>query len=417
MEIAQKLELFQELLSCVGEISLWHLDPEMELISTNNRNPDLFSIAFAIGGCKEAVRTYFHENRMPVIISSGISLSWLAAPHFVQDILVDTYLIGPVFTSVVSEDYLCRRIQEYHFPKEWEMLAVQNMDTVPVVSYQTLMQYGVMLYYCISCQKILPEAIGFVNRPNLSAKQPDTQRRFGELEYLFQLEIMQAVEDGNVDYVHPRKIYSLAVGTMSKEGPLRQAKNLMITFITEITRAAIRGGMSPTDAFNLSDFYILISEECTNEAEVYQNGQTCLRDFTRRVHGIRQNGYSKVVQDCLDYIVRNVHNRITMDDLSAALNYNKNYLSTKVHEETGLTIRSIITQEKLKQAALLLTGSARSIQDICHELGFDSPSYFTMQFRKAYGVTPKEYRACQGFPPEDRQDPNALPGAEAETIP
>lgn len=392
MEITQKLEVLQELLDCVGEISLWHMDSELEPISTNNRNPDLFSVTLSMGGCKEAVKTHFQQDRMPVILSNGISLSWLAAPHFVRDTLIDVYLIGPVFTSVVSEDYIRRRIREYHIPKEWETLAVQNINTVPVVSYQTLIQYGVMLYYCISGQKLLPEAIGFVNRPNPSEKQPGTQRRQGELEYLFQLEIMQAVEDGNVDYVHPKKIYSSSVGTLSREGPLRQAKNLMITFITEITRAAIRGGLSPTDAFNLSDFYILISEECTNEAEVYQNGQTCLRDFTRRVHDIRQKGYSKAVRDCLDYIARNVRSRITMDDLSAALSYNKNYLSTRVHEETGMTIRSIVTREKLKQAVLLLTGSDKSVQDICHELGFESPSYFTMQFRKAYGVTPKEFR-------------------------
>ena len=156
--------------------------------------------------------------------------------------------------------------------------------------------------------------------------------------------------------------------------------------------AAIRGGMSAADAFDLADFYILISEDCTNEAEVYQNGQTCLRDYTQRVHRIRQAGYSKVTQDCLDYIARNVREKITMDELSEALKYSKNYLSTKIHEETGMTIRQIITQQKLKQAALWLTSTTKPIQDICHELSFESPSYFSSQFRKAYGMTPKEYR-------------------------
>lgn len=392
METAQKIEVFQELLSCVGEISLWHLDSEMELISTNNQLPNLFSVTFALGGCREIVLTYIQNNKVPVIISNGIALSWLAAPNFVQEKLVDVYLIGPVFTSAMSEDYLRHRIQEFNAPKEWEALAFENINAVPIVSYQTLIQYGVMLHYCISGEKIFPEAIKFVNRQSPIEKKPNPHHYAGELEYAFQLEIMQAVEDGNVDYVHPHKIYSATVGTLSKEGPLRQAKNTILAFITEISRAAIRGGMPPADAFRLSDFYILISEECTNEAEVYQNGQTCLRDFTKRVHAIKQSGYSKVVQECLSYIARNVSNRITMDDLSKALRYNKNYLSTKVHEETGLTIRQIIMKEKLKRAALWLAGSDKSIQDICHELSFDSPSYFSAQFRKAYGVTPKEYR-------------------------
>ena len=142
----------------------------------------------------------------------------------------------------------------------------------------------------------------------------------------------------------------------------------MISFITEIARAAIRGGMAAEDAFELADFYILISEDCTSEAEVYQNGQTCLRDFTKRVHRIRQRGYSRATRDCLDYIARNIKKKITMDDVSAALRYNKNYLSTKVHQETGKTIRQIVTEEKLKQAAIWLMGSTRPIQEICTDL-------------------------------------------------
>ncbi|MCM1305236.1 MAG: AraC family transcriptional regulator [Butyrivibrio sp.] len=364
----------------------------MELISANNPDSDLFSVTFALGGCKEKVEMYIHDNKMPVIISNGIALSWLAAPHFIQETLVEVYLIGPVFTSVISEDYLHQRILEYGAPKEWEALVFQKINTVPIVSCQALMQYGVMLYYCVSGQKILPEAIEFLNWQNPAEKKPDTQHRSGELEYAFELEIMQAVEDGNVDYVHPHRNYFAEVGMLSQEGPLRQAKNVMLSFITEITRAAIRGGMSPADAFALSDFYILISEECTNEVDVYQNAQTCLRDFTQRVHNIRQSGYSRIVLECLSYITRNVRKRITMDDLSNAVRYNKNYLSTKVRKETGMTISQIIMKEKLKQAALWLAGSTKPIQDICNELGFDSPSYFSAQFHKAYGVTPKEYR-------------------------
>lgn len=391
MELAQKLELLREMLGCVGDISLWHLDARMELISTNNWDPELFSVTFD-GRSRETVQAFFEKEGTPVIVSNGISISWLASPHFVQGTLVDTYLIGPVFTSAVSESYIQQRIRELHVSRQWEDLALRYIHKVPIVAYPTLIQYGMMLYYCITGQKIQPEAIRFIDPPSAKGKKRNGRHHSGDLEYAFQLEIIQAVEDGNVDFVHPKRVYSATVGTVSREGPLRQAKNIMISFITLVSRAAIRGGMSAADAFDLADFYILISEDCTNEAEVYQNGQTCLRDYTQRVHRIRQAGYSKVTQDCLDYIARNVREKITMDELSEALKYSKNYLSTKIHEETGMTIRQIITQQKLKQAALWLTSTTKPIQDICHELSFESPSYFSSQFRKAYGMTPKEYR-------------------------
>lgn len=121
MELAQKLELLREMLGCVGDISLWHLDARMELISTNNWDPELFSVTFD-GRSRETVQAFFEKEGTPVIVSNGISISWLASPHFVQGTLVDTYLIGPVFTSAVSESYIQQRIRELHVSRQWEDL-------------------------------------------------------------------------------------------------------------------------------------------------------------------------------------------------------------------------------------------------------------------------------------------------------
>ena len=42
----------------------------------------------------------------------------------------------------------------------------------------------------------------------------------------------------------------------------------------------------------------------------------------------------------------------------------------------------------------LLTEPYLSVSEIAFKMGFSSPSYFTQSFREFYGVTPKEYVAC-----------------------
>lgn len=55
-----------------------------------------------------------------------------------------------------------------------------------------------------------------------------------------------------------------------------------------------------------------------------------------------------------------------------------------------------LTEYRISMAAMLLANTERSLIDISHSCGFNSPSYFGKLFREQCGVTPKKYREQAG---------------------
>lgn len=136
-----------------------------------------------------------------------------------------------------------------------------------------------------------------------------------------------------------------------------------------------------------------MGEASESVAEVYQYTREAFQDFTRRVHKCKQNqGRSKEILECTGYLELHLDRQVTLDELARALGYNKNYLSTKFRREVGMPASEYILRRKIEQACLWLLHTDKPVQAISDELGFNSPSYFSAQFRKITGQTPTDYR-------------------------
>lgn len=67
--------------------------------------------------------------------------------------------------------------------------------------------------------------------------------------------------------------------------------------------------------------------------------------------------------------------------------------STKIFTKIyGISPRRYVTELKLNQAKHLLVRTSKTIDQISQELGFQSPSHFSRQFRQWIGVSPNQYR-------------------------
>jgi AraC family transcriptional regulator len=48
----------------------------------------------------------------------------------------------------------------------------------------------------------------------------------------------------------------------------------------------------------------------------------------------------------------------------------------------------------IERAKMLLVVTRLSVAEVAYQTGFSNQSHFTAQFRKAIGMTPKQFREC-----------------------
>lgn len=67
-------------------------------------------------------------------------------------------------------------------------------------------------------------------------------------------------------------------------------------------------------------------------------------------------------------------------------------LSHLFKEQVGQSISEMLLKYRLKQAARLMRYTAKSIEEICLSVGFNSPPFFSRKFKEYYGMSPAVYK-------------------------
>jgi len=90
---------------------------------------------------------------------------------------------------------------------------------------------------------------------------------------------------------------------------------------------------------------------------------------------------------------RNLHRRLSREDLAHAVNLSGVHLARLFKQATGTTLHQRLTELRMAQAQLLLRDSTQSVSQIAGEVGYGSFSHFTKAFRAVTGKTPSAWRA------------------------
>ncbi|MBW5447169.1 response regulator [Cohnella sp. CFH 77786] len=83
---------------------------------------------------------------------------------------------------------------------------------------------------------------------------------------------------------------------------------------------------------------------------------------------------------------------VTVKQLADTFHFSAGYLSVLFKKETGQTISDYVKGLKMKKAKELLQDPTIKIYEVADRVGFQTPAYFTYQFKKSEGYTPQEYR-------------------------
>lgn len=397
LETMRNLKLYEELITCGRNIYSWLYDAELNLIHSNCPNQRVLGHIFALEYKRESLFSYFHSEQSPIILSNSIDMAWAV------DIIKDTsdefpvsiYVIGPIFFSEISLSALERSLEQHTVTIRTKNEILSTLKTVPIIPYMDLTEYAQMLHYCISKEKIPYSQIRLIDvTKSDQLKSSDSQDTFHGTWSSEQL-ILKMIEDGNLNYRKQQdKLGRIGnIGKLSKGEPLRQTRNLIISFIVLATRAAIRGGLAPETAYTLSDRYIQNVESANSLNELATISYTMQEDFVHRVHQHKlETDISPQIKECRDYIQLHLTEKISLSDLASHIGYSQNYLCKKFKTETNTNIRDYINSKKIEYSKSLLTSTNNTIFEISEILHFCSPSRYCELFRALTGLTPNEFR-------------------------
>lgn len=101
---------------------------------------------------------------------------------------------------------------------------------------------------------------------------------------------------------------------------------------------------------------------------------------------------NNLVCDILEYINKNINDKITIDDLTYEFNYNRYYLMKLFKKELDTSIINYINYKRIYNSLSSLRDD-KSILNVALNNGFYSQEYYTEIFKKVIGTNPITYKS------------------------
>ena len=83
---------------------------------------------------------------------------------------------------------------------------------------------------------------------------------------------------------------------------------------------------------------------------------------------------------------------ITLDDLAENFFLSKPYLSKYIKEKSGMTFGDLVKKIRMKKAKALLKSSNMTVENTAMSVGYQNVEHFNRLFKKAYDMTPMQFR-------------------------
>lgn len=326
---------------------------------------------------------------------------YLEAEQIIYGIVSDdreTYLLGPCCLKHVEKEAAAYLIKAH------------KMDSlkpyrVSFTTLNTFCEMVMMLFEALTGQSITRDELlqqCFCDEKMIHAMKGKVHEVFDHLRenavvhnpYGQEAREQEAIRKGDLEALKKsfQEIYVGEIGILSHD-PLRHEKNLAIVLITLASRSAIAGGLLPEIAFSMSDAFIQHVEELKDIAKVRAFGRQAEVEYCKAVRNLSfESKKNPFIVRCKALILQRLHSKLSVQELAEELEITPGYLSHLFLKEEGIKLTEYITREKINFAKEQLICTDNSLDAIAYSLCFVSQSHFGKTFKKATGMTPKQYR-------------------------
>ena len=98
------------------------------------------------------------------------------------------------------------------------------------------------------------------------------------------------------------------------------------------------------------------------------------------------------VKTVMELMEANLQRKMSMTELARAVNLSPWRLSHLFKTEIGIPPLQYLKALRMEKARVLVMSTFLSIKQIMNRVGITNESHFVKDFRRAYGLTPTQYR-------------------------
>lgn len=147
------------------------------------------------------------------------------------------------------------------------------------------------------------------------------------------------------------------------------------------------------DENEILDFSSYLDEFSTLDFKIdgYQWIVARIKYIASQIQDKKDHKCSAIVERTKEQLKANYTEELTLEGVARAQNISPQYLSKLFKEETSYTFVEFLTRLRIEKAQQLMVEKDLSIKEICYEVGYSDPNYFSRLFRKQTGLMPKTY--------------------------
>ena len=309
----------------------------------------------------------------------------------------DFYLSGPVCAEELSYVEIHQFYKKYHMSMKEERhpdkMTLNRMLNFVSFLYELLEGKDIQPDDLMEKNNLIEEKEAWEEGETVRIELDDSDAAAYHHTYMEERYVLDSIREGNVEEVNERATALLEKGGIFSRKHFNHQRNLAIVTTTLATREAISGGVSPADAYRLSDHFINQIDQCRTMEEMIELNQRCFYKFTKLVADTRKTrSFSSYTEQCKDYISRNYHHKIYLEDIAEAIGISPGHLSRSFRQDTGEKIVDYIRKFRVERAANLLKYSDATLSEISDYVCFNSQSHFGSVFKEYMKMTPRQYR-------------------------
>lgn len=174
--------------------------------------------------------------------------------------------------------------------------------------------------------------------------------------------------------------------------PLLQGRSAVAFLSSICIEAARKGGLPTTRSFAITQHYMKLANETSNEEVAHYLMLPMMLELTKAVRNEGEAHTHPLSHKAMDYVRSHITEPLDGESVANALGVSRKTLCTRFKNDTGETFAAYVRRVRVERARRLLDTSDYEIAQIAYQTGFSSQSHLQTAFKNATGYTPREWR-------------------------